>query len=93
MLNWYRAAVVSGKEFRSRELPVLETPTLLVWGEQDVALGRELAEGTEEYVSNLTVRYLPDASHWVQQDEPEAVNAMMAAFLQGESVPKRGDLP
>jgi pimeloyl-ACP methyl ester carboxylesterase len=93
MINWYRGSVLSGKEFLSRDLPVLETPTLLLWGEQDVALGRELSEGTEEYVSDLTVRYLPDASHWVQQDEPEAVNAMMAAFLQGKPVPARADLP
>lgn len=72
---------------------MLETPTLLLWGEQDLALGRELSEGTEAYVSDLTVRYLPEASHWVQQDEPEAVNAMMTAFLQSKPVPQRADLP
>lgn len=94
MLNWYRGSVLSAKEFLSRrDVPVLDTPTLLLWGEQDLALGRELSERTEEYVSDLTIRYLPEAIHWVQQDEPEAVNAMMAAFLNGEPVPERADLP
>lgn len=93
MLNWYRGSVLSANEFLSRRtVDVIETPTLLLWGEQDRALGRELSAGTEPYVSNLTVRYLPDASHWVQQDEPEAVNAMMRAFLQDQPVPERSDL-
>ena len=94
MINWYRGAVFSAKEFLSRSnVPMLDTPTLMVWGERDLALGREMSEGTDEYVSDLTVRYFPDASHWVQQDEPEAVNAMLAAFLRGEPVPERADLP
>jgi pimeloyl-ACP methyl ester carboxylesterase len=38
-------------------------------------------------VRDLTLRYLPGISHWVQQDAPEAVNARLAAFLRGELVP------
>ena len=36
----------------------------------------------------LTIRYLPRVSHWVQQDAPVAVNAMMRAFLNDEPVPE-----
>ena len=94
MRNWYRGSVLSAKQFLSRsDVPTLTTPTLLVWGEQDVGLGGELSEGTDQYVTDLTVRYLPDASHCVQQDDPDAVNAMMAAFLQNAPVPERADLP
>jgi pimeloyl-ACP methyl ester carboxylesterase len=34
------------------------------------------------------MRYLPGVSHWVQQEQPEAVNAMISAFIRGEPVPE-----
>jgi len=82
MLNWYRAA---GRHFGTlgRSGGVIETPTLLVWGEEDVALGKETTLGTERYVKDLTVRYLPGVSHWVQQEAPEAVNEILASWLGG----------
>jgi len=88
MLNWYRAALRWAWRSRDEAFPVIETPTLMVWGEQDTALGKETTRGTGDYVTDLTIRYLPDASHWVQQDQPEVVNAMLAAFLRGDQVPR-----
>ena len=67
---------------------MIRIPTLMVWGEEDVALTKETTYGTEAFVEDLTIRYLPRVSHWVQQDAPEAVNAMMAAFLAGRPVPE-----
>jgi pimeloyl-ACP methyl ester carboxylesterase len=49
----------------------------MIWGENDVALGKELTYGTGDYVSNLTIHYLPGVSHWVQQEAPEQVNALL----------------
>ncbi len=88
MINWYRALPFGLREARTAEYPPIETPTLMVWGEQDTALGKELAEGTDAYVADLTLRYLPNASHWVQQDQPEVVNAMLSAFLRGDPIPE-----
>jgi pimeloyl-ACP methyl ester carboxylesterase len=31
---------------------------------------------------------LPNASHWVQQDEPETVNTLLRAWLCGDPVPR-----
>ena len=59
----------------------------MIWGENDVALTKETTYGTERYVSDLTIRYLPGVSHWVQQEAPEVVNPMIKAFLLGETVP------
>ena len=87
MLNWYRAIPFGARDALG-DVPTIETPTLMVWGEQDVALGKELTEGTDELVDDLTLRFLPDASHWVQQDQPDVVNAMLAAFLAGAPVPE-----
>jgi len=68
--------------------PVIETPTLMIWGEDDIALTKETTYGTAEHVRDFRIRYLPRVSHWVQQEAPEAVNAMIRAFLTGRSVPE-----
>jgi pimeloyl-ACP methyl ester carboxylesterase len=79
MLNWYRA---NGRRFGGLgTTTVIETPTLLIWGEEDTALGKETSYGTERFVADLTVRYLPRVSHWVQQEAPEAVNEILAEWL------------
>jgi pimeloyl-ACP methyl ester carboxylesterase len=87
MINYYRAVPLS-LGLRRRGMPKIEVPTLLLWGEVDAALGKELTHGTERHVADLTVRYLPNVSHWVQQEAPEAVNAMLEAWLTGTPVPE-----
>jgi pimeloyl-ACP methyl ester carboxylesterase len=87
MLNYYRALVRGGGRQRALGYPTIDTPTLLLWGEADSALGKETTYGTERYVPNLTLRYLPNVSHWVQQEAPETVNAMLEAWLTDQPVP------
>ncbi len=91
MLNYYRAFIRGGGARRQKRLGprTIETPTLMLWGEQDVALTRETTYGTAAFVSDLTLRYLPQASHWVQQDAPETVNRMLRAWLSDGAVPER----
>ncbi len=95
MVNYYRAllrrrpkhpALVGG------QLPLIETPTLIVWGEEDTALSKSLTYGTDKFVRDLTIRYLPGVSHWVQQEAPETVNAMLSDFLTGSPVREASDL-
>ncbi len=80
MINWYRAAFrLRGK--MAGPWPMIETPTLIIWGEQDAALGVELLEGTEAHVRDVTIERLPGVSHWVQQEAPERVNPILKAWL------------
>jgi len=90
MLAYYRAYIRHGvdKELARSVYRKLETPTLMIWGEEDTALGKELTIGTEDLVSDLTLRYLPGVSHWVQQEAPQTVNAMIEAWLEGREVPE-----
>ncbi len=90
MINYYRALIRGGGARRQRQLgyPRIDTPTLMIWGEHDVALGKETTYGTDVFVSNLTLRYLPNVSHWVQQEAPETVNAMLEAWLTDQPVPE-----
>jgi pimeloyl-ACP methyl ester carboxylesterase len=92
MLNYYRAAVRGARRARHEVLEVVETPTLMIWGEDDVALSKETTEGTEEHVRDLTLRFLPGVSHWVQQEAPETVNAMLGAWLDDRDVPEAGEI-
>jgi pimeloyl-ACP methyl ester carboxylesterase len=87
MLNYYRALLRGRRKIAARGLPVIEVPTLMIWGEDDVALTKETTYGTGEFVSNLQIRYLPRVSHWVQQEAPAQVNTMIAAFVRDEPVP------
>ena len=90
MLNYYRALVRGGGGERQRQLgyPVIDVPTLMLWGKEDVALCVETTYGTGEYVQDLTLRYLPGVSHWVQQEAPEIVNGMLEAWLLDRPVPQ-----
>ncbi|HEX4710380.1 alpha/beta hydrolase [Phenylobacterium sp.] len=83
MINWYRAAAQSPGKLAG-PWPRIETPTLVIWGEADAALGVELLDGTEAHVRDLTVKRLPNVSHWVQQEAPEAVNAILSGWLAAE---------
>jgi pimeloyl-ACP methyl ester carboxylesterase len=90
MINWYRAMRHVSEAWRATtaDPPRIQTPTLMLWGEEDTALGKELTYGTDELVDNLVLRYLPGVSHWVQQEAPETVNQMLDAWLSGEPVPQ-----
>jgi pimeloyl-ACP methyl ester carboxylesterase len=87
MLNYYRALIRGMRRTRRRGIVPINIPTLMIWGEVDAALGKELSYGTNEYVSDLTLRYLPNVSHWVQQEAPETVNALIESWLLGRDVP------
>lgn len=81
MLNYYRN-IFKPEGPLSQTWGVLQVPTLMIWGEDDAALGKELTYGTEDLVSDLEIRYIPQCSHWVQQEQPNLVNQYMQAFLQ-----------
>jgi pimeloyl-ACP methyl ester carboxylesterase len=62
--------------------PKIAAPTLLVWGEQDVALRRELTLGMDPlFTGPFEIRYIPDSGHWVQQEQPELVSRWLEEFL------------
>jgi pimeloyl-ACP methyl ester carboxylesterase len=82
-INYYRAAFRRKKgRRRSRPRPIAQ-PTLVIWGERDRYLDIRLLEGMEPWVPDLRIERLADASHWVQNDAPQRVNALLTAFLTG----------
>lgn len=78
-LNYYRNLFQQG--LFSQTWAVLEVPTLMIWGEDDIPLGKEMTCGTEKYVRHFQIHYIPQCSHWVQQEKPELVNQYMREYL------------
>lgn len=79
-INYYRAAFRERQDLLTR-LRRIEAPTLLIWGMRDRYLVPGLTEGLGPWVPNLKVERLPNATHWVQHDEPRRVNELLVSFL------------
>ena len=82
MIDWYRAAFRYRPARRAR---LIEVPTLLIWAEDDVALGVPLTYGMERWVPDLELHYIANCGHWVQNEAAEEVNERMISFLRAES--------
>ncbi len=81
-INYYRAAFRHRLGNGALRLPQISSPTLLVWGEEDIALGKELTYDMDEYFSDrFEIKYIPKCSHWVQQEQPVIVNQYLLEFL------------
>lgn len=90
-LNYYRAAKV-GPPTEAEEkdsvnfaatLPSLnvKVPTLVIWGEKDTALLTGNLEGLDKFVPDLTIRRIPEGSHWVIHEQPDNVNRLIREFM------------
>lgn len=78
-LNYYRNLLSS--VMTQQTWPILEVPTLMIWGENDPAFERSLVEGTEDYVRDFHLRYIAQCGHWVPQEYPNLVNQYIGEFL------------
>lgn len=83
MVNYYRATA-RGPDFaryRRDVVAPITTPTLMIWGEADTALGVELTNNYDGLVADMKLVRLPNVSHWVQQEAPDKVNAILRDWL------------
>src|SRR5262249_50908253 len=85
-INYYRATFRNFTAMRELERApeVIGAPTLLIWAETDTALGKELTYGMDPLFSGpLRIHYVPECSHWVNEEQPELVNRLLLEFLDG----------
>jgi pimeloyl-ACP methyl ester carboxylesterase len=80
MINWYRAIFRRATQ-RMPKKPIT-LPVLVIWGEQDIALRKEMAEESLAYCENARLELIPEATHWVQHDAAEKVNRLLLDFFQ-----------
>jgi pimeloyl-ACP methyl ester carboxylesterase len=81
MLNWYRAVVRYRPHLHGS--PRITVPTLILWGAQDVALGRDMAEPSRALCADGRLVLFEHASQWPHLEEWEAINRLLLRFLEG----------
>jgi pimeloyl-ACP methyl ester carboxylesterase len=83
VLNWYRAnAVLLEKRREGPKFGAVQHPTLLIWGNQDIAIGRVAVEQTAQYMKGPYRLVEVNAGHWLAQEEPERVHDEILCHLQ-----------
>jgi pimeloyl-ACP methyl ester carboxylesterase len=69
-----------------RDKVEVKVPTLIIWGMGDTALPAALLEGLEDFVPDLRIERVPDATHWIVHEQPQRVAALLGAFF-AQSLP------
>jgi epoxide hydrolase 4 len=92
-LNYYRAARIgppseadkSGTSFATSFASLeVKVPTLVIWGEKDTALLTGNLEGLDKYVPSLTIKRIPEGTHWVIHEKPQLINGYIREFIAGK---------
>jgi len=91
-LNYYRAARVGppapgGGDGGSGNFAVdpaqlmVKVPTLVIWGEKDTALLTGNLEGLDQFVPDLSIKRIPEGSHWVVHEKAAEVDGYIRDFI------------
>jgi pimeloyl-ACP methyl ester carboxylesterase len=86
-LGWYRANLHPGRQLEPRpQLPPVRAPTLGIWSSGDNYLNEQPMLDSADQV-DATFRYerVEGASHWMQLDATDRVNALLLEFLTSEA--------
>ena len=80
-INWYRNIDVNAAQFPHIGTATLTLPTLMLSAAWDPVLRPEMAAGMPDVCTDLEMRVIPRSGHWLQQEEPEAVNDLLVDWL------------
>ena len=93
-LNYYRANEVSPPAAGQATIEargnfavdpnnlMVKVSTLVIWGEKDTALLIQNLDGLDKFVPQLTIKRIPDGSHWVIHEKRDEVNAAIRDFIR-----------
>lgn len=85
MVNWYRAifkgSLTNRRNSQTAPSNKISVPTLMLWGVNDIALIRELAQPSIDLCTEGKLDFIEQATHWVQHDEPELVSQAIIDFF------------
>jgi len=77
-VNYYRANR-SYEEWSG----IINVPTLVIFGMKDIFVLPKVLKGLENFIKDLKIVRIENASHWVMHDDPELVNSSIQSFLRG----------
>ena len=81
-LNWYRGSRGIDPDDPEVQFGDVTTPTLLVWGNRDQAIGRKGVEDAAAYMKGPYKFVELDAGHWLIQEKPDEVIAELTGHLK-----------
>ncbi len=88
--NYYRASplrppTATDKGAAAIDLPksmlTIDIPTLVLWAMDDIALPPELLEGLDDYIPQLTLHKINNATHWIIHEQPQLVAGYLKTFI------------
>ena len=80
-LNWYRALHKDWEEAQGHEF-VVDKPALMISAADDWFFPRGATDGMEQLLPQVEKHVIADAGHWLQQEKPDEVNALLVPWLQ-----------
>ena len=80
-LNWYRALHEDWREGLGHDF-VVDKPALMISAADDFFLPPDFTEGMEQLLPQLEKHVIADAGHWLQQERPAEVNALLIPWLE-----------
>lgn len=90
MLSYYRCMPqhiplvdTSEEELKRIHVPNIQitTPTLVLWGKNDLAFDDAVLNGIERYVPQCDVIYHETATHWIHREFPKWASDKVLAFI------------
>ena len=84
-INYYRASIRRAAKGRLPIIREITQKVLVIWGDKDRYLKREMAAPPEKLVPNARVVHLPNATHWVQNDAADEVNRLLLEFIREDA--------
>lgn len=82
-LNWYRAIPLSDPRSTRQKISV---PTLYMWSDDDVALTEKPARNTARYVTGDYRFEILQGSHWLPDQQPDAVADLLLAWFEAHPI-------
>lgn len=79
-LNWYRALHEDWAEGQGHDMTI-DVPAIMISAEHDWFLPPDFTDGMEELVPQVEKHVIADAGHWLQQEKPDDVNALLVPWL------------
>lgn len=83
MLAYYRALWRRKRDFPRGDAKIVRVPTLLMHGDQDAIFPHDVFATSARWIPDLRLEVIPGGGHFVQHDNPEAVNRLLLEFLRG----------
>ena len=85
-LNWYRANPSLLKVDEASDFGPVWHSTLLIWGNNDMAVGRAAVESSRAYMRGPFRLVELDAGHWLAQEKPDQVKTEILSHLSAQTL-------